>query len=116
MVYPLSSIGSHVSKIPNEQVFRNTPLRMRGAAAYFGTFGYELDLTKLGQDELEQMKGQIAFMKKNRRLLQFGTFFRLRSPFELSLIHILDALADALAEGLRTLAARLTPRGRLRKS
>ena len=82
MVYPLSSIGSHVSKIPNEQVFRNTPLRMRGAAAYFGTFGYELDLTKLGQDELEQMKGQIAFMKKNRRLLQFGTFFRLRSPFE----------------------------------
>ena len=27
-----------------------------------------------------------------------------------------DALADALAEGLRTLAARLTPRGRLRKS
>lgn len=82
MVYPISSIGSHVSKIPNEQVFRNTPLKMRGAAACFGTFGYELDLTKLEQEELQQMKSQIAFMKKHRELLQFGTFYRLRSPFE----------------------------------
>ena len=82
MVYPISSIGSHVSKIPNEQVFRNTPLKMRGAVACFGTFGYELDLTKLEQEELQQMKIQVAFMKTHRELLQFGTFYRLRSPFE----------------------------------
>ncbi|MDE6357509.1 MAG: alpha-galactosidase, partial [Eubacteriales bacterium] len=46
MVYPLSSIGSHVSAIPNHQVFRNTPIETRANVAYFGTFGYELDLNK----------------------------------------------------------------------
>jgi alpha-galactosidase len=82
MVYPLCSIGSHVSAIPNEQVFRKESLSMRANVAYFGTFGYELDLTKLEADEIEVIKKQIQFMKKYRRLIQFGDFYRLRSPFE----------------------------------
>lgn len=81
-VYPISSIGSHVSASPNHQVFRNTSLDIRANVAYFGTFGYELDITKLPEEELEQMKVQIAFMKENRRLLQQGQFYRLKSPFE----------------------------------
>lgn len=80
--YPISSIGSHVSVAPNHQVYRNTPLHTRANTAYFGTFGYELDLNALPDDELEQVKAQIAFMKENRALLQFGTFYRLKSPFE----------------------------------
>lgn len=50
--------------------------------AYFGTFGYELDLNILTADEQEEVKGQIAFMKQYRQLFQFGTFYRLQSPFE----------------------------------
>ena len=50
--------------------------------AYFGTFGYELDLNALTADEQEEVKEQIAFMKQYRRLFQFGTFYRLQSPFE----------------------------------
>ncbi len=80
--YPISSIGSHVSAAPNHQVFRNTPLNTRANVAYFGTFGYELDLNKLTEDEQEMVKSQIAFMKEYRELLQFGTFYRLASPFE----------------------------------
>ena len=80
--YPVSSIGSHVSVIPNHQVYRNTPLHTRANVAYFGTFGYELDLNKLPQEEIEEVKEQIRFMKEYRELLQFGTFYRLRSPFE----------------------------------
>lgn len=82
LCYPVSSIGSHVSAVPNHQVFRNTPLHTRANAAYFGTFGYELDLNQLSDEELETVKHQISFMKENRRLLQFGTFYRLKSPFE----------------------------------
>ena len=49
--YPVSSMGSHVSVIPNHQVYRNTPLHTRANVAYFGTFGYELDLNKLASEE-----------------------------------------------------------------
>ncbi len=80
--YPISCIGSHVSVTPNHQVFRNTPLHTRANVAYFGTFGYELDLNKLTEEEQELVKEQIVFMKEYRELLQFGTFYRLVSPFE----------------------------------
>lgn len=80
--YPISSIGSHVSVSPNHQVLRHTPLHTRANVAYFGTFGYELDLNKLDEDELEEVKEQINFMKEYRSILQFGTFYRLESPFE----------------------------------
>lgn len=82
MVYPISSIGSHISVVPNHQVFRMTPLHTRANVAYFGTFGYELDLNKLTQEEQQCVKEQIAFMKTYRQLIQFGTFYRLSSPFE----------------------------------
>lgn len=82
LCYPISSIGSHVSAAPNHQVMRNTPLHTRANAAYFGTFGYELDLNKLTEEEIREVKEQIQFMKKYRELLQFGTFYRLKSPFE----------------------------------
>ena len=81
-VYPLSSMGSHVSAVPNHQVNRITPISSRANVAYFGTFGYELDVTKMMDEEKEEVKQQIKFMKENRELLQFGTFYRLKSPFE----------------------------------
>lgn len=80
--YPISSIGAHVSITPNHQVFRKTPLHTRANVACFGTFGYELDLNRLTEQEQEQVKLQIVFMKKYREVLQFGTFYRLQSPFE----------------------------------
>lgn len=81
-VYPLSCIGSHVSDIPNHQVYRNTPLHTRANVAYFGTFGYELDLTKLTSKEKKMIKEQVRFMKEYRHIIQFGYFYRLKSPFE----------------------------------
>ena len=80
--YPVSSMGSHVSVIPNHQVYRNTPLHTRANVAYFGTFGYELDLNKLTAEEQEEVKEQIKFMKQYREVIQFGTFYRLNSPFD----------------------------------
>lgn len=82
MCYPISSIGSHVSVTPNHQVNRNTPLHTRANVAYFGTFGYELDLNKLSEEEIYEVKKQITFMKEFRSVIQFGMFYRLKSPFE----------------------------------
>lgn len=81
-VYPISSIGSHVSAVPNHQTQRNVPLDTRAAVAYFGTFGYELDLNLLSEEEQRQVAEQVKFMKKYRGLLHSGTFYRLKSPFE----------------------------------
>ena len=82
MVYPLSSMGAHVSVTPNHQLFRNTPLSTRANVAYFGAFGYELNIAKLSEEEQEEIKKQVEFVKQYRGLIQKGTFYRLLSPFE----------------------------------
>ncbi len=80
--YPISSIGSHVSEVPNQQTGRIAPISTRANAAYFGTFGYEMDLNKVSDEEFEEIKRQISFMKEMRGLIQSGDFYRLISPFE----------------------------------
>ncbi|MGB8460533.1 MAG: alpha-galactosidase [Priestia megaterium] len=80
--YPISSMGAHVSAVPNHQVRRVTSLETRGDVAYFGAFGYELDVTLMTEDEKETVKNQIQYYKKHRSLIQNGTFYRLKSPFE----------------------------------
>ena len=80
--YPIVSHGAHVSITPNHQVNRVTPLPTRANVAFFGAFGYELDLNKLSDEEIAEVKAQVAFMKEHRELIQFGTFYRLRSPFD----------------------------------
>lgn len=82
LVYPISSMGSHVSAIPNHQLKRHVSLDTRANVAYFGTFGYELDILKLNDAEKEIIKKQIVFMKEYRHIFQFGQFYRLINPFE----------------------------------
>ncbi len=82
-VYPVVSMGSHVSAVPNHQLLRTTPLETRANVAYFGTFGYELDLNLLSEKELEMVRSQVCFMKENRELIQVdGDLYRLRNPFQ----------------------------------
>jgi alpha-galactosidase len=80
--YPLSSMAAHVSAVPNHQVGRWTPLETRAAVAFFGVFGYELDPTKLSDDEKAEVAAQVAFYKERRDIFQRGRFHRLVSPFE----------------------------------
>jgi alpha-galactosidase len=82
IVYPLSCMGAHVSDVPNQQVLRTTPLETRANVAYFGVFGYELDLNKLSEKEKSIIKEQVDFAKQYRSLIQRGLFYRLKSPFE----------------------------------
>ena len=82
MVYPTSSMGAHLSAVPNHQTGRVTPFDTRALVAFFGDFGYELDPTQLTDGERGLIKEQVAFYKRWRELIQFGRFHRLRSPFD----------------------------------
>lgn len=82
MVYPVSTMGAHVSAVPNHQTGRITPYQTRGHVALSGNFGYELDLSKLSDEELALTAQQVALCKEIRRTIQFGAYYRLLSPFE----------------------------------
>ncbi len=82
MSYPISSIGAHVTAVPNHQTGRITSLKTRADVAYCGVFGYELDITKMNEQELELIAQQTAFSKRIQNLIHTGSFHRLRSPFE----------------------------------
>jgi len=78
-LYPLSSIGAHVSSAPHQQTLRDTPLTTRFNVACFGCLGYELDLKYLSSAEKREIKNQITFYKQHRRTFQYGRFHRLPS-------------------------------------
>ncbi|AXY26185.1 alpha-galactosidase [Suicoccus acidiformans] len=81
IVYPLSSIGSHVTASPNETTYREVPITTRGNVSYFGSFGYELDLNYLTENEIDVVKEQVKFVKEYRELIHNGLFYRLMDPF-----------------------------------
>ncbi len=82
MCYPLSSMSCHVSACPNHQTHRTTPFATRGAVASLGATGYELDLTKLSDEEKEQVKAQINNYKRIDELVLKGDLYRLSDPFK----------------------------------
>lgn len=82
IVYPIISMGSHVSAVPNHQVHRITSLESRAHAAMSGNLGYELDITKMDEDQKDEIRKQVLFYKDIRKIVQFGDFYRLRNPFE----------------------------------
>ena len=82
MVFPVSTMGAHVSAVPNHQMGRSTPLATRAAVAMGGTYGYELDLTRLPKEELDEIRRLNEKVKALQPLLLYGEFYRLCSPFE----------------------------------
>lgn len=117
LVYPIIAMGAHVSAVPNHQVHRMTSLDIRGHVAMSGNFGYELDLTKLSKKEKEIVKQQVAFYKDIRRLVQFGTFYRIVSPFEgneAAWMFVSEDKSEAFAAYFRVLAEANAPLSFLR--
>ena len=80
--YPVSTVGAHVSAVPNHQTGRITSLKTRAVVAMAGTFGYELNLQMLSAEEKEEIKEQVAVFKKQNELIQQGTYYRLTNPME----------------------------------
>ena len=79
LIYPLSVIGAHVSDCPNHSVGRVTPFETRGHVALAGTFGYELDITKIPEEDRALIPEQTATYNKYRHLIQQGEYYRIAS-------------------------------------
>lgn len=75
MFYPLKVIGAHVSNR------KYLSIKEKGALAMFGTFGYELDITKLNIEELNEIRIANNRFIENIDIIYEGDYFELISPF-----------------------------------
>ncbi len=79
--YPPSAMGAHVSACPNQQTGRNIPFETRNMVASAGTFGFELDLEHLTEEEKQFAKEAIKKYKEIEHLIQTGDYYRLTNPY-----------------------------------
>lgn len=79
MVYPLGTMGAHVSDCPCHSNGRVTPFDTRGYIALTGTFGYELDVTRITEEERNQIPEQISMYHKYNDLIREGDYYRITS-------------------------------------
>ena len=82
LVYPVSAMGAHVSAVPNHQHHRVTSLEFRGLVSMSGNMGYELDVSKMTDEEKSGVKKQIETCSQIRHTVLHGDQYRLKSPFE----------------------------------
>ena len=82
MVYPMSTMGAHVSASPNHITGRSMPFDVRGAVALSGTFGYELDITKIPDEERKAIPEQVDIYHRYGEIVREGDYFRIASESE----------------------------------
>lgn len=75
--YPIISMGAHVTASPNHITKRVTPIKTRSNVAMAGTFGFELDLTKLTEEEIEALANETECYKNYADLIRTGDYYRL---------------------------------------
>ena len=79
LIYPLSAMGAHVSDCPNHTVGRVTPFETRGHVALAGTFGYELDVTRIPEGDRKMIPQQVEMYHKYHELIREGDYYRIAS-------------------------------------
>lgn len=79
LIYPLSTMGAHVSDCPNHTVGRMTPFETRGHVALAGTFGYELDVTAISQEDRAMIPAQVQMYHRYNDLVREGDYYRIAS-------------------------------------
>lgn len=75
--YPIISMGAHVTASPNHITRRETSIKTRSSVAMAGTYGFELDLTTLTEDEVSELAKETEFYKKYSSLVINGDYYRL---------------------------------------
>lgn len=98
--YPISAVGSHVSASPNHQTGRKTPLETRAVVAMAGSFGYELDINKMTEEEKKAIKEQIRIFKELESLIHDGSYYRLTNPYKDEAYAVWEFAAESGTEAL----------------
>lgn len=81
-IYPAIATGAHITKSPNHQTNRATPLKFRCDMAMGGRLGLELSPDNLDEKDIDYVKRVLETYKANRSIIQFGDLFRLNSPYD----------------------------------
>ena len=81
LLYPLSAMSCHVSVCPNHQNGRTTPFPTRCAVAHLGATGYELDLSKMPEEERAAIREQNENYRRDEDLILSGDLWRVADPF-----------------------------------
>lgn len=102
MIYPLSTMGAHVSDCPNHTLGRTTPFETRGYVALAGTFGYELDVTKITEEEQNMIPDQVAMYHKYNDLVREGDYYRIAHYAENHYYDCYEVVAKDKSEALVT--------------
>ena len=102
LIYPLSTMGAHVSDCPNHTVGRTTPFMTRANVALAGTFGYELDITKISEEERAMIPKQVSMYHKYNDLVREGDYYRVASYRENGLYDCWMVVAKDKSEALVT--------------
>ena len=102
MIYPLSTMGAHVSDCPNHTVGRVTPFETRGHVALAGTFGYELDITKIPEEDRQMIPKQVAMYHKYNDLVRSGDYYRIASYQENHYFDCYEVVSKDKSEALVT--------------
>ena len=80
--YPISTVGSHVSMVPNHQTGRVTPIHTRSVVAMAGSFGYEMNLELLSEEEKQNVRQEIARFHQYWNVIHNGDYYRLAGSLE----------------------------------
>lgn len=102
LIYPLSAMGAHVSDCPNHAVGRTTPFETRGYVALAGTFGYELDVTRIPAEDRAMIPEQVAMYHKYNDLVREGDYYRIASYQENRMFDCYMVVAKDKSEALVT--------------
>lgn len=92
LLYPLSCIGSHVCKEKNDITGRETPFETRALSAMTGTFGYELNICTLTEEEKRKIPEQIRLYRQLEPLLQRGEYYRLSSADQADRLDVFEVM------------------------
>lgn len=119
LVYPASTMGAHISTVPNHQTLRTTPMKTRAVVAMSGTFGYELDPREFSEEDISEVQRYIELQKRIAPLVYEGDMYRLWSPFKSDSAAWMFVSRDknhatVMAVSIRRVVGRLLPRLKLR--
>ena len=102
LVYPLGCMGAHVSDCPNHYTGRTVPFETRGHVALAGTFGYELDITRIPQEDRDLIPGQTAAYHRYNALVRSGDYYRVASYAENGAYDCWEVVSKDRSEALVT--------------
>ncbi|KAA8490530.1 Alpha-galactosidase AgaA [Porphyridium purpureum] len=114
LVYPVRSMGAHISTVPNHQTYRMATLKTRTIMAMMGTFGFEMDPRHWTEEEMLEVRASVSMYKRFAKLINYGDLFRLWSPFDsdsMAWMHVAPDKQEAIvfAVNIRREVGRLNP-------